>query len=53
MTRKTTDSMNETVNKYLSGEISYEEAVDIMYSIYLENVKKLQTVNKIDSKKKK
>lgn len=39
MTAKTTDLMNETVEKYLSGKISYKEAIEIMYSIYLEDIK--------------
>jgi hypothetical protein len=36
--------MNETVKQYLSGKISYKEAINIMYPIYLADVEKLKRV---------
>ena len=41
---KNTDLMNETVNKYLLGEITYKEAIDTLYPIYLESVKEIEKI---------
>jgi hypothetical protein len=38
MEAKNTDLMRETVDKYLSGEISFTQAMDIMYPLYLSAV---------------
>ena len=50
MTAKNTDSMNVTVKKYLSGEITFKEAIDIMYPLYLKNIEEIE---KIISERKK
>ena len=44
MEAKNTGLMKETVNQYLSGKISYKEAINIMYSIYLAEVEKLKEI---------
>jgi hypothetical protein len=36
--------MNETVKQYLSGKISYKEAINIMYPIYLADVEELKRI---------
>ena len=36
--------MDKTIAKYFLGEISYREAIDIIYPIHLENVKKLEEI---------
>ena len=41
---KNTDLMSETVKKYLSGELTYKEAMDIIYPLHLENMKKLEEI---------
>ena len=44
MAAKNTDLMNETVKQYLSGKISYKEAINIIYPIYLADVEKLKRI---------
>lgn len=36
--------MDKTIAKYFLGEITYREAIDIVYPIHLENVKKLEEI---------
>ena len=45
MTQKITDStkeMDKTIAKYLAGEISYKEAMKIIYPIYKESVEEIE-----------
>lgn len=45
MTQKITDStkeMDKTIAKYLLGEITYREALDIIYPIYKESFEELE-----------
>ena len=47
MTQNHTDltkEMDKTIAKYFLGEITYREAIDIVYPIHLENVKKLEEI---------
>ena len=41
---KNTGLMNETVKHYLSGKISYKEAINIMYPIYLADAEELKRI---------